>query len=204
MGSTIPTQVKEGKSSQGCWWSMSVNHDPKGNAKITIGSNYMPWENAQKCAELVEVAGYNYGEKYYREHHAKYPHWVIYGSETGSVVQSRGFTISPLPYPCWPMMTSSAPPWRKQLRQLGRQVAGGRIIHGAGYPPSPLASSSGPALTYIGEPTPYHTKNAYFGQLDTATFKRTPIISTRRAGPIIKPTPWSISSPLGFQPRAGD
>src|SRR5690606_26731619 len=26
--------------------------DPKGNAKVTIGSNYMPWENAQKCADI--------------------------------------------------------------------------------------------------------------------------------------------------------
>ena len=42
-------------------------HDPKGNAPVTIGSNYMPWENAQKCAEIVEVAGYNYAEKYYHQ-----------------------------------------------------------------------------------------------------------------------------------------
>ena len=25
---------------------------------------------------------------------------------------------------------------------------------------------------YIGEPTPYHTKNSYFGQIDTATFHK--------------------------------
>ncbi|GAE33985.1 beta-galactosidase [Halalkalibacter akibai JCM 9157] len=25
---------------------------------------------------------------------------------------------------------------------------------------------------YVGEPTPYHTKNSYFGQIDTATFKK--------------------------------
>ena len=40
-------------------------HDSKVNALITIGSNYMPWENARKCADIVKVAGYNYGEKYY-------------------------------------------------------------------------------------------------------------------------------------------
>ena len=39
-------------------------HDPKANAVVTIGSNYMPWENAQKCADLIKFAGYNYGEKY--------------------------------------------------------------------------------------------------------------------------------------------
>ena len=65
-------------------------HDPRENAGITLASNYMPWENAQKCADLVKLAGYNYGEKYYEAHHREHPDWVIYGSETASVVQSRG------------------------------------------------------------------------------------------------------------------
>ncbi|UUZ86296.1 hypothetical protein LJK88_24560 [Paenibacillus sp. P26] len=57
-----------------------LKHDPKGNARVTIGSNYMPWENAQKCADIVKVAGYNYAEKYYRKHHEEHPDWIIYGS----------------------------------------------------------------------------------------------------------------------------
>ena len=65
-------------------------------APVTIGSNYMPWENAQKCADIVKVAGYNYAEKYYAEHHEKHPDWIIYGSETSSVVQSRGGYHFPL------------------------------------------------------------------------------------------------------------
>ena len=65
-------------------------YDPKKNAAITIGSNHMPWENAQKCADIVKIAGYNYGEKYYDKHHAEHPDWILYGSETGSIVQSRG------------------------------------------------------------------------------------------------------------------
>ena len=65
-------------------------------APVTIGSNYMPWENAQKCADIVKVAGYNYAEKYYAEHHEKHPDWIIYGSETSSVVQSRGVYHFPL------------------------------------------------------------------------------------------------------------
>src|SRR5699024_8487173 len=36
-------------------------HDPKRNAIVTIGSNYMPWENAQKCADVIKIVGYNYG-----------------------------------------------------------------------------------------------------------------------------------------------
>src|SRR5690606_34820282 len=65
-------------------------HDPRRNGYVTIGSNYMRWENAQKCAAELDAAGYNYAESLYHEHHGKYPHWVIYGSETASTVQSRG------------------------------------------------------------------------------------------------------------------
>src|SRR5690606_11801377 len=28
-----------------------LKHDPNKHAVVTIGSNYMPWENAQKCAD---------------------------------------------------------------------------------------------------------------------------------------------------------
>lgn len=35
-------------------------------APVTIGSNYMPWENAQKCADIVKVAGYNYAKNIMR------------------------------------------------------------------------------------------------------------------------------------------
>ena len=38
----------------------------------------------------VPRSGYNYLERLYDEHHEKYPHWCIYGSETSSTVQSRG------------------------------------------------------------------------------------------------------------------
>lgn len=30
-------------------------YDPRNNAEVTIGSNYMPWENAQKCADIVKM-----------------------------------------------------------------------------------------------------------------------------------------------------
>ena len=68
------------------WTSILIEevrkYDPRNNAEVTIGSNYMPWENAQKCADIVKNAGYNYGEKYYADHHKNHPEWVIYGSET--------------------------------------------------------------------------------------------------------------------------
>lgn len=61
-------------------------HDPLKNAAVTLGSNYMPWENTQKCADVIKLIGYNYGENYYEEHHKKHPDWMIYGSLSGQAL----------------------------------------------------------------------------------------------------------------------
>ena len=50
----------------------------------------MMTDEAQECAQNIDTVGYNYLERLYNEHHEKYPDWKIYGSETGSTVQSRG------------------------------------------------------------------------------------------------------------------
>ncbi len=146
-------------------------HDPKGNALITIGSNYMPWENARKCADLVKVAGYNYAEKYYEEHHREHPDWMMYGSETASVVQSRGIYHFPLGQDilsdedeqCSSLGNSStswgARSWEKCITDdRDPEYIWGQFIW--------------TGFDYIGEPTPYHTKNSYFGQIDTAGFPK--------------------------------
>ena len=41
-----------------------VKSDPNRNAPITIGSNYMMTEGAQKCAKILDTIGYNYLEDY--------------------------------------------------------------------------------------------------------------------------------------------
>ncbi|MEZ0536627.1 glycoside hydrolase family 2 TIM barrel-domain containing protein [Caldicellulosiruptoraceae bacterium PP1] len=146
-------------------------YDYKENTKVTIGSNYMPWENAQKCADILKVAGYNYAEKYYQKHHEEHPDWIIYGSETGSVVQSRG--IYHLPYERSVLSDDD-----EQCSALGNSSTS----WGAKSPeyciiadrdtPFSLGQFVWSGFDYIGEPTPYHTKNSYFGQIDTATFKK--------------------------------
>ncbi|WP_400246136.1 glycoside hydrolase family 2 TIM barrel-domain containing protein [Niallia sp. JL1B1071] len=146
-------------------------YDPKQNAWVTIGSNYMPWENAQKCADIVKVAGYNYGEKYYHKHHEEHPDWIIYGSETGSVVQSRG--IYHFPYEKSILADDD-----EQCSALGNSSTswGAKSTEACIIADRDAAFSLGTFIwtgfDYIGEPTPYHTKNAYFGQIDTATFKK--------------------------------
>ena len=147
------------------------DHDPKGNAKVTIGSNYMPWENAQACADIVKMAGYNYGEKCYLEHHREHPDWVIYGSETASLVHSRGVYKFPLSQP---MLSDED----EQCSALGNSNTswGAKSLEACITIDRDTEFSLGQFLwtgfDYIGEPTPYHTKNSYFGQLDTAGFPK--------------------------------
>lgn len=140
-------------------------------APVTIGSNYMPWENAQKCADIVKVAGYNYAEKYYAEHHEKHPDWIIYGSETSSVVQSRGVYH-------FPLERATLIEADEQCSALGNSTTSWAAknteycITMDRDTPYSCGQFIWTAIDYIGEPTPYQTKNSYFGQMDTAGFPK--------------------------------
>lgn len=146
-------------------------YDYRRNAGITIGSNYMPWENARLCADEVKLAGYNYGEKYYEVHHKAHPDWVIYGSETSSIVQSRGIYH-------FPLRASILTEDDEQCSSLGNSPTswGAKSMERCVCEDRDMDFSMGQFLwtgfDYIGEPTPYHTKNSYFGQVDTAGFPK--------------------------------
>ncbi len=146
-------------------------HDMLHNAEVTIGSNYMPWENAQKCADIVKLAGYNYAEDYYEKHHRIHPEWLIYGSETGSVVSSRGIyhfpaeaeILSEEDLQCSSLLNSTTS-WG--ARSVEKCIADDRD---AKFSAGMFVWSG---FDYIGEPTPYHTRSSYFGQIDTAGFPK--------------------------------
>jgi len=146
-------------------------HDPKRNARVTIGSNYMPWENAQRCADIVKIAGYNYAEKYYHKHHEEHPDWVIYGSETASVVQSRGIYHFPFEQPILADDDEQCSALGNSTTSWGAKSPEACIIAERDAPFS-LGQFLWTGFDYIGEPTPYHTKNSYFGQIDTAMFPK--------------------------------
>lgn len=144
-------------------------NDYRHNAYTTIGSNFVAWDNAQKSQELFEISGYNYLESVYDEHHVKFPHWCIYGSETASTVQSRGIYHFPksnrlLTYE--DMQCSSLDNCYTNWGSKGvtkfitedrdRDFCIGQYIW-TGW-------------DYIGEPTPYFSKNSFFGHIDTAGF----------------------------------
>lgn len=146
-------------------------HDPRQNARITIGSNYMPWQGAQSCADIVKLAGYNYAEIHYDNHHAEHPDWVIYGSETSSIVQSRGVYHFPLEQSILTeedeqcsALGNSRPSWAGKSVEYCICVDRDR--------PYAMGQFLWTGFDYIGEPTPYKTKNSYFGQIDTAGFPK--------------------------------
>ncbi len=141
------------------------------HAPVTFASNYMPWEGAQKCAGIVKLPGYNYAEKYYETHHEQHPDWVIYGSETGSLLASRGVYHFPMredilsdeDLQCSALLNSNTSWGAKDIRRLladdlNTEYSLGQFIWSG--------------IDYIGEPTPYHTRNCYFGQTDTACFPK--------------------------------
>jgi len=146
-------------------------YDPKENGKTTIGSNYMPWENAQKCADIVKFAGYNYAEKYYQKHHEEHPDWIIYGSETASLVESRGIYHFPFEKSILADDDQQCSALGNSATSWGAKSVEACIIAERDTPFS-LGQFIWTGFDYIGEPTPYHTKNSYFGQIDTATFKK--------------------------------
>ncbi len=147
------------------------SHDPGGHGAVTFGCNYMPWEGGQRCADVVKIAGYNYGEKLYAEHHRKHPDWVIYGSETASVLSSRGIYHFPIEksimseedLQCSALGNSNTSWGAADLRKmivddLQCDFSMGQFIWSG--------------IDYIGEPTPYQTRSCYFGQADTACFQK--------------------------------
>ena len=144
-------------------------HDPHHNARATIGSNYMPWMGAKRCAQILGIAGYNYAERCYSDDHKRHPDWVIYGSETCSIVQSRGIYH-------FPLSVGSIAEEDEQCSSLGNSCSswGARSFEDCAANDRDTEFSLGQFLwsgfDYIGEPTPYHTRNSYFGQIDTAGF----------------------------------
>lgn len=146
-------------------------HDPRHNASITMGSNYMPWENARKCADVIKLIGYNYAEKLYHKDHKEHPDWMIYGSETSSLVQSRGIYHFPLKQSILSdddmqcsALGNSATSWGAKSMEF--------CILSERDTPFSMGQFIWTGFDYIGEPTPYHTRNSYFGQIDTAGFAK--------------------------------
>ena len=148
-------------------------NDPDSNGLVTFASNFMMGEGAQECAQKIEVVGYNYLERLYNEHHKKYPEWKIYGSETGSTIQSRGIYHFPL---SMSLVTHDD----RQCSSLGNCTttwgceSTDKVITNDRDAPFSAGQYIWTGWDYIGEPTPYNntSKSSYFGQICTAGFPK--------------------------------
>lgn len=145
--------------------------DTLNKAPTTIASNYIAWEGAQRCMQEVDLAGYNYTERLYEEHHKTYPHWKIYGSETASTVQSRGIYHFPANFRTLTHDDGQCSSLGNCSTNWGAKNSAEAIIldRDATFC---LGQFIWTGFDYIGEPTPYFTKNSYFGQIDTAGFEK--------------------------------
>ena len=146
-------------------------YDYKNMYPVTLGSNSMHSPGGQESAKVLDVVGYNYLERIYDEHHAKYPDWIIYGSETSSTYQSRGVYHFPA------SMTTSTFDDEQCSSLLNCATSYGAInseynITIDRAKEYSLGQFIWTALDYIGEPTPYPTKNSHFGHADTAGFPK--------------------------------
>jgi beta-galactosidase len=171
IGNEIPDTNNEGSETIAIRLRDAVRrNDYRHNAYTTIGSNFVAWDNAQKSSDEVELSGYNYLESIYEEHHnVKFPHWCIYGSETSSTVQSRGIyhfpksnrllTYEDMQCSC---LDNCSTNWG--AKSVHKVVTDDRDAEYC------LGQYIWTGWDYIGEPTPYFSKNSFFGHIDTAGF----------------------------------
>lgn len=155
-------------------------YDSLHNGYITFCSNYMPWENAQKAANDVEIVGYNYAERYYEEHHKAHPEWVIYGSETSSIAYSRGVYHFPLDASCLSDDDSQCSAMGNSDTSWGAKSVEECVCFDRDTEFS-LGQYIWSGHDYLGEPTPYHTKNSYLGIIDTAGYPKDPYYAWKSA-----------------------
>ena len=145
--------------------------DPRKNAFTAIGSNFIDFEEAQRCSEHVDAAGYNYKESLYDVHHEKYPHWCIFGSETSSTVQSRGIYHFPLSNRVLTYEDGQCSSLGNCTTNWGAKDSDEVIVNHRDHTFC-FGQFLWSGWDYIGEPTPYFSKNSFFGQIDTAGFKK--------------------------------
>ena len=184
---SIGNEIHDVFSEKGEAWTKKLTEEVHRHAgpcaRVTFGSNYMPWEGGQRCAQHlvskvydaktheytadIKIPGYNYAEKYYARHHQEHPDWVIYGSETGSHLQSRGIYHFPMDCHILSEEDQQCSALLNSMTSWGTQDLCGMLTEDLNTPYS-MGQFIWSGIDYIGEPTPYHTRNCYFGQADTA------------------------------------
>ena len=167
IGNEVPSQHSEEGYNIGVnLINMLNSEDPQKNGLRTLASDAMTGWSLKFAREHLDAGGYNYAEAMYDSQHAEYPALGIIGTEAASATASRGIYHFPAD--------------KVILNYFDNQVSS----YGNSY--VPWGSSNEDAYIadrdrefvlgefiwnghdYIGEPTPYKTKNTFFGIIDTA------------------------------------
>ena len=130
--------------------------DEDSTRPTTAGFNYYPAPIKNGLAEAIDLVGWNYKPRKYKEVIENHPNWVIYGSETSSTVSSRG--VYHLPVEKYKLHKSLqitsydviGPPWAYppdiEFESIEKN-------------PNNLGEFIWTGFDYLGEPTPFGGKD---------------------------------------------
>lgn len=170
IGNEIPEQgSRDGANIAG--FLNDICHDEDPSRPTTSGFNDPDRAIKNGLADVVDVPGWNYRPKRYREFHDAHPDWPTYGSETGSCVSTRGEYL----FPAEEVKINN-------MEHESLQVSSYDMCSPSwGYAPDIefAAQDECPFICgefvwtgfdYLGEPTPYNHKwpsrSSYFGIID--------------------------------------
>lgn len=163
---------------------VAICKDEDPTRPTTAGFNYYRQPIKNGLAEAVDLVGWNYKPRKYKEVLSEYPEWIVYGSETSSTVSSRGVYHLPLEkYRLHPSLQITSydfigPPWAYPPDIEFEAIDSN---------PKHLGEFIWTGFDYLGEPTPFGgrdnstngywngnwpARSSYFGAVDLAGFPK--------------------------------
>lgn len=149
---------------------------------VTMNENHYATGQGQQLMDMVDVAGYSYApDSQYIKDHENHPDWILFGSEIGSHMESRGVYYDPKQKKQvdYDELQCSAYDIQQPDVRWGETVAEGWKFDRDNK--FVLGEFVWTGFDYIGEPTPYMNysitdidgnviipKSSYFGIVDTA------------------------------------
>lgn len=168
IGNEVPDQ-RSVNGAQVAMFLRDICHREDPTRPVTAGYDY--WREAihNGLADAVDVPGWNYKPRFYKEIHDSFPDWKMIGTETASTVSSRGEYFVPA--------RVSRNPWHPNYQVSSYDI---ECTSWATLPDLEFAAQEDypfmagefvwTGFDYLGEPTPYNeiwpSRSSYFGILD--------------------------------------
>ena len=170
IGNEVPTQCSP-VGYKVAKFLQDICHREDPTRPVTCGMDQVTCVLANGFAAMIDIPGLNYRTQRYKESYDQLPQNLILGSETASTVSSRGVYKFPVED-------------KKSTKYEDHQCSSYDVeaCSWSNIPDEDFALADDNHWTigqfvwtgfdYIGEPTPYNTKNSYFGIIDTAGFEK--------------------------------